>query len=216
MVLLNIAEGTSRVHASRRIFDLMRSNGDDTPVIHHRIFPAGTSREDLAIITGTEVGALLVDGLGDGALVECPGEDLSFLRTLSFGLLQGCRMRNIKTDYVSCPSCGRTLFDLQEVTDQIRERTGHLPGVSIAIMGCIVNGPGEMADADFGYVGGAPDKIDLYVGKELVRRGIPFSQGCDQLIELIKLHDRWVEKEPEEDDTEAIAHERAEREPQLV
>ena len=84
---------------------------------------------------GTEAGALLVDGLGDGALVECEGEDVSFLRTLAFGLLQGCRLRNTKTEYVSCPSCGRTLFDLQEVTDQIRERTGHLPGVSIAVMG---------------------------------------------------------------------------------
>lgn len=89
----------------------------------------------MALVTGTEVGALLVDGLGDGALVECEGEDVGFLRTLAFTLLQGCRMRNTKTEYVSCPSCGRTLFDLQEVTDQIRERTGHLPGVSIAIMG---------------------------------------------------------------------------------
>ena len=90
----------------------------------------------MAILTGMEAGALLVDGLGDGALVECEGEDVGFLRTLAFGLLQGCRMRNTKTEYVSCPSCGRTLFDLQEVTDQIRVRTGHLPGVSIAIMGC--------------------------------------------------------------------------------
>lgn len=114
------------------------------------------------------MGSLLVDGLGDGALIECPSEDLDFLRTTSFGLLQGSRMRNTKTEFVSCPSCGRTLFDLQEVTDQIRQRTGHLPGVAIAVMGCIVNGPGEMADADFGYVGGAPGKIDLYVGKEVV------------------------------------------------
>ena len=96
---------------------------------------------------------------------------LNFFVTFSC-TVQGSRMRNVKTEYVSCPSCGRTLFDLQEVTEQIRQKTGHLPGVAIAIMGCIVNGPGEMADADFGYVGGAPGKIDLYVGKEVVQRGI--------------------------------------------
>lgn len=96
---------------------------------------AGTSRDEIVITTGTEVGALLSDGLGDGVLVECPSEDLDFIRHMSFGLLQGSRMRNTKTEYVSCPSCGRTLFDLQEVTDQIRTKTGHLPGVSIAVMG---------------------------------------------------------------------------------
>ena len=99
------------------------------------LIDAGTKRDDIIITTGTEVGALLCDGLGDGVLVECPSEDLDFLRNMSFGLLQGSRMRNTKTEYVSCPSCGRTLFDLQEVTDQIRTRTGHLPGVSIAVMG---------------------------------------------------------------------------------
>ena len=109
---------------------------------------------------------------------------------------------NTKTEYVSCPSCGRTLFDLQEVTAAISERTGHLPGVAIAVMGCIVNGPGEMADADFGYVGGAPGKIDLYVGKEVVKRGIDNDTACDELIQLIKDHGRWVDKEEEE---EAVA-----------
>ena len=127
------------------------------------------------------------------------------MRTTAFNMLQGSRMRNTKTEYVSCPSCGRTLFDLQEVTEQIRQRTGHLPGVSIAIMGCIVNGPGEMADADFGYVGGAPGKIDLYVGKEVVRRGIPMDGACDELIDLIKQNDRWVDPEPEEEPVEALA-----------
>jgi (E)-4-hydroxy-3-methylbut-2-enyl-diphosphate synthase len=119
-------------------------------------------------------------------------------------------MRNTKTEYVSCPSCGRTLFDLQEVTAQISEDTGHLPGVTIAVMGCIVNGPGEMADADFGYVGGAPGKIDLYVGKEVVRRGIPMDGATNELIELIKEHGRWVDKEeaegaPEEAAAEPVA-----------
>lgn len=100
-------------------------------------------------------------------------------------------MRSVKTDFVSCPSCGRTLFDLQEVTEQIKQKTGHLPGVAIAIMGCIVNGPGEMADADFGYVGGAPGKVDLYVGKEVVKRGIPNELACDALVQLIKDNGRW-------------------------
>lgn len=198
VVLLNIKDGVSRLHASRRVFDVLKRHEITTPVVHCMRFPAGTVRDEIVINTGSLAGGLLVDGLGDGAMIECPGEDVEFLRTTAFGLLQGCRMRNIKTEYVSCPSCGRTLFNLQEVTDQIRQRTGHLPGVAIAVMGCIVNGPGEMADADFGYVGGAPGKIDLYVGKEVVRRGIPMESACDQLIELIKEHGRWVEKPVEE------------------
>merc|ERR1719214_352291 len=131
-------------------------------------------------------------GLSMAFFVDAPF-DVEFLRTASFGLLQGSRMRNVKTEFVSCPSCGRTLFDLQEDTVQISERTGHLPGVTIAIMGCIVNGPGEMADADFGYVGGAPGMVDLYVGKTVVRGGIPNEDACDALVELIKENDRWVE-----------------------
>ncbi|KAK9843665.1 hypothetical protein WJX81_001770 [Elliptochloris bilobata] len=210
MVLLDIAPGVSRVHASRRVFELLGRHSVDLPVIHRRAFPAGTSRDEIVLTSGTEIGALLVDGLGDGVAIACPSEDLEFLRLMAFGLLQGSRMRNTKTEYVSCPSCGRTLFDLQEVTEQIRRRTGHLPGVSIAVMGCIVNGPGEMADADFGYVGGAPGKIDLYVGKEVVRRGIPMDGACDQLIELIKEHDRWQDKETEEEPAAG------EREPQLA
>jgi len=104
-------------------------------------------------------------------------------------------MRTSKTDFISCPSCGRTLFDLQEVSKRIRLRTSHLPGVKIAIMGCIVNGPGEMADADFGYVGSKPGMIDLYVGKECVEKDITFEQADDRLVELIKKHGRWVEPE---------------------
>ena len=158
----------------------------------------------MVIQSGAQAGGLLCDGLGDGVLIEHPGVSLDYLRTTSFGLLQGSRMRNTKTEYVSCPSCGRTLFDLQEVTAAIAERTGHLPGVAIAVMGCIVNGPGEMADADFGYVGGAPGKIDLYVGKEVVKRGIDNDTACDELIQLIKDNGRWVEKEVEEEE-EAVA-----------
>ena len=172
------------------------------PVIHHIQFTDADVKDDIVIQSGSQVGGLLCDGLGDGVLIEHPTAELDYLRRTSFGLLQGSRMRNTKTEYVSCPSCGRTLFDLQEVTAAISERTGHLPGVAIAVMGCIVNGPGEMADADFGYVGGAPGKIDLYVGKEVVKRGIDNDTACDELIQLIKDHGRWVDKEEEE---EAVA-----------
>ncbi|KAL8089837.1 hypothetical protein AgCh_039342 [Apium graveolens] len=156
-------------------------------------------RDDLVIGAGANAGSLLVDGLGDGILLEAPDQDFDFIRSTSFNLLQGCRMRNTKTEYVSCPSCGRTLFDLQEISAEIREKTSHLPGVSIAIMGCIVNGPGEMADADFGYVGGAPGKIDLYVGKTVVKRAIAMEQATDALIQLIKDHGRWVDPPAEEE-----------------
>jgi (E)-4-hydroxy-3-methylbut-2-enyl-diphosphate synthase len=112
---------------------------------------------------------------------------------LSFNILQAAQVRISKTEFISCPSCGRTLFDLQEVTARIKSRTGHLVGVKIAIMGCIVNGPGEMADADFGYVGGAPGLINLYVGKDCVEKGIPFDVADGRLVELIKKNGMWKE-----------------------
>lgn len=201
MLLHNVPhneENIGRVHAARRLFEYLEDAKLGFPVIHHIQFPEGIDRDGLVIEAGSNVGALLVDGLGDGLLLEAPGQDFDFLRNTSFNLLQGCRMRNTKTEYVSCPSCGRTLFDLQEISAQIREKTSHLPGVSIAIMGCIVNGPGEMADADFGYVGGAPGKIDLYVGKNVVKRGIAMEQATDALIELIKDNGRWVDPPQEE------------------
>ncbi|XP_075485530.1 4-hydroxy-3-methylbut-2-en-1-yl diphosphate synthase (ferredoxin), chloroplastic-like [Primulina tabacum] len=191
-------EKTSEVHAARRLFEYLSENSLNFPVIHHIQFPEKVHRDDLVICAGANAGALLVNGLGDGILLEAPDQDFDFLRNTSFNLLQGCRMRNTKTEYVSCPSCGRTLFDLQEISAEIREKTSHLPGVSIAIMGCIVNGPGEMADADFGYVGGAPGKIDLYVGKTVVKRGIAMEQATDALIQLIKDNGRWVEPPTEE------------------
>jgi len=206
-VLLDTPASLSRLHASRRLFSLFAKEKIDSAVIHH-YRPPKTDGNELALQMGTEVGGLLCDGLGDGVLVEPTEADafpLSTLRTTSFGLLQGSRMRSVKTEFVSCPSCGRTLFDLQEVTAQISERTGHLPGVAIAIMGCIVNGPGEMADADFGYVGGAPGKVDLYVGKTVVKRAIPNEEACDALIELIKENGKWKDKEEEESSEEAIA-----------
>ncbi|MDQ8184845.1 (E)-4-hydroxy-3-methylbut-2-enyl-diphosphate synthase [Pelagicoccus sp. SDUM812002] len=140
-------------------------------------------------------GSLLCDGIGDMISIESD-EDLVRSTRLAYNVLQGAGSRITKTEFVACPSCGRTLFDLQTTTQRIREKTGHLKGVKIAIMGCIVNGPGEMADADFGYVGGAPAKINLYVGKQCVKYNIPQIEADDRLIDLIKEHGKWVEPKP--------------------
>ncbi|MBT6768695.1 MAG: (E)-4-hydroxy-3-methylbut-2-enyl-diphosphate synthase [Opitutales bacterium] len=139
-------------------------------------------------------GSLLCDGLGDLISIETD-KDLTRATKLTYNVLQGTGARISKTEFVACPSCGRTLFDLQSTTQRIRGQTGHLKGVKIAIMGCIVNGPGEMADADFGYVGGAPAKINLYVGKNCVRYNIPQAEADQHLIDLIKEHGKWVDPE---------------------
>ena len=138
------------------------------------------------------IGSLLCDGIGDAILIRGESGAGQSLR-LAYNILQAASCRSFKTDFVACPSCGRTLFDLQEVTARIKARTEHLKGVKIAIMGCIVNGPGEMADADFGYVGGAPKKINLYVGREPVRFNIPEAEAVESLVDLIREHDKWVE-----------------------
>ena len=143
---------------------------------------------------GVVIGALLADGIGDAILVR--GESGAGLSLrLAYNILQAAGCRSFKTDYVACPSCGRTLFNLQTVTARIKARTEHLKGVKIAIMGCIVNGPGEMADADFGYVGGAPNKINLYVGKQAIKFNIPEAEAVERLVDLIKEHNKWVEPE---------------------
>ncbi|MFM2294771.1 MAG: (E)-4-hydroxy-3-methylbut-2-enyl-diphosphate synthase [Verrucomicrobiota bacterium] len=143
---------------------------------------------------GVVIGSLLADGIGDAILVR--GESGAGLSLrLAFNILQAAGCRSFKTDYVACPSCGRTLFNLQTVTAKIKARTEHLKGVKIAIMGCIVNGPGEMADADFGYVGGAPNKINLYVGKTPIKFNIPEADAVERLVDLIKEHNKWVEPE---------------------
>ncbi|MCF7688674.1 MAG: (E)-4-hydroxy-3-methylbut-2-enyl-diphosphate synthase [Cephaloticoccus sp.] len=140
-------------------------------------------------------GGLLCDGLGDMVSIETEPDAVRALK-LTYNVLQGAGTRSSKTEFVACPSCGRTLFDLQATTQRIREKTGHLKGVKLAIMGCIVNGPGEMADADFGYVGGAPGKINLYVGKQCVQYNIPQAEADDHLIALIKAHGKWAEVTP--------------------
>ncbi|MBX9578113.1 MAG: (E)-4-hydroxy-3-methylbut-2-enyl-diphosphate synthase [Chthoniobacterales bacterium] len=144
------------------------------------------------LAASTIIGSLLCDGIGDAILIRREAAPGASLR-LAYNILQAAGVRIFKTDYVACPSCGRTLFNLQETTAHIRAATNHLKGVRIAIMGCIVNGPGEMADADFGYVGGAPGKINLYVGKKAVKFNIPQAEAVERLVELIREHDRWVD-----------------------
>jgi (E)-4-hydroxy-3-methylbut-2-enyl-diphosphate synthase len=156
--------------------------------------PKNDAREFLPTLlnAATNIGSLLCDGIGDAVLIqgeEAPGQALR----LSYNILQAAGSRIFKTDYVACPSCGRTLFNLQTTTARIKAATLHLKGVKIAIMGCIVNGPGEMADADFGYVGGAPGKVNLYVGKTAVKFNIPESEAVERLQDLIREHGKWVE-----------------------
>jgi len=188
--LIVLAPLQNRLHYSRQFFDWLKSHHLKIPVILK--FAYEGPKEDTILAASMECGSLFCDGLGEGIWLEGP-YDIDFLRRLSFGILQAARMRMSKTDFISCPSCGRTLFDLQDVTKRIQSRTAHLPGVKIAIMGCIVNGPGEMADADFGYVGSKPGKIDLYVGRTCVQRDIDFSVADNHLVDLIKSQGRWLE-----------------------
>ena len=150
---------------------------------------------DVLLRASTVFGSLLCDGLGDSVGLNAPGSDADHLRLL-FGILQGAGVRITKTEFVSCPSCGRTLFDLQSTTERIAARTSHLKGVKIAIMGCVVNGPGEMADADFGYVGGSPGHVNLYVGKEVVEKAVPEAEADQRLIDLIRARGKWVDAAP--------------------
>lgn len=153
---------------------------------------SGTENDNFQLYAATDVGGLMLDGFGDGVWLDAPGISPKLILTTSFGILQATRSRISKTEYISCPSCGRTLFDLQITTQMIRSRTDHLKGLKIGIMGCIVNGPGEMADADYGYVGTGPGKITLYRGKEVVKKNVNTEDALDELIGIIKEDGNWV------------------------
>lgn len=204
VIVLETSNEHGMAEQRRAFFKLMNARVD-TPVIIKRSYPELTD-DQLQIYAATDMGGLLIDGLGDGVMLgtECVSEGRSKEQMLSlvgnynntgFGILQAARTRMTKTEYISCPSCGRTLFDLQETTAMIRKRTDHLKGVKIGIMGCIVNGPGEMADADYGYVGSGKGKITLYKGQEVVKRGVPSEKAVDELIEIIREGGNWIEKE---------------------
>ena len=197
---------TTNAHAMaelRRAFLELLAAGVDCPVILNRQYPV-QAPETTQLYAATDVGGLLLDGFGDGVVLSteklpafvdkaAAAQTLGELNVLSFGILQAARTRMSKTEYISCPSCGRTLFDLPETTAMIRRRTDHLKGVKIGIMGCIVNGPGEMADADYGYVGVGKDKIALYRGQNVIKKAVPADRAVDELIELIREDGNWSE-----------------------
>jgi (E)-4-hydroxy-3-methylbut-2-enyl-diphosphate synthase len=198
--LVTVKDGTGlpAIAAFRLLVAKLRCLGRNNPILLKDClaFEAVPLEPNIALLRASVViGSLLADGIGDAILVRGEsGAGQSLL--LAYNILQAAGCRSFKTDFVACPSCGRTLFNLQTVTARIKERTQHLKGVKIAIMGCIVNGPGEMADADFGYVGGAPSKINLYVGKTPVKFNIPEGEAVDRLVDLIREHGKWVEPEP--------------------
>jgi (E)-4-hydroxy-3-methylbut-2-enyl-diphosphate synthase len=194
---------TTNQHAMaelRRLLIELMDRHVDIPVIIQRNYSI-LPEDNFRIFASTDAGGLFIDGLGDGIMLGVEGisdkaEQLRWadiVNKTSFGILQATRNRMSKTEYISCPSCGRTLFDLQETTAMIRKRTDHLKGVKIGIMGCIVNGPGEMADADYGYVGSGPGRITLYRGKEVVKKNVPSTKAVDELIELIREDGSWID-----------------------
>lgn len=195
VVLLAATDNAHAMPALRRLFVELINQGCDVPVIISRQYQDLTG-EQLQLHAATDAGGLLVDGLGDGLFLETVhcGPD-KVVNDTAFNILQATRTRISKTEYISCPSCGRTLFDLQETTARIRVRTSHLKGIKIGIMGCIVNGPGEMADADYGYVGSGPGRITLYKGREVVRKNVPTVEAVDELINLIREHGDWIEQD---------------------
>jgi (E)-4-hydroxy-3-methylbut-2-enyl-diphosphate synthase len=199
-VLVVSTQNAHAMAAIRRMFFELVEEGLDVPVVIRREYEM-TGEDAFMIAAATDVGGLYIDGFGDGIMLgvippEGGGISSDWIdrcNRTAFGILQATRNRMSKTEYISCPSCGRTLFDLQETTAMIRKRTDHLKGIKIGIMGCIVNGPGEMADADYGYVGSGPGRITLYRGKEVVRRNVPTAQAVDQLIELIREDGNWID-----------------------
>jgi len=187
------ADAELPVHAARLLTARLRARGAaDVPIVlRHRCNPAD-SHEEMLVGAAVDLGAPLCDGIGD-AVVLAGLNDPAAAVEIGYRILQGARLRTSWTEFISCPSCGRTLFDLEETTARIKQRTQHLRGLKIAIMGCIVNGPGEMADADFGYVGSGPGTVNLYVGKELVVRNVPTAAADDRLVDLIREHGQWVD-----------------------
>ena len=190
VVVLNSCKQNSYTEL-RRWFMYCISENIKNPIIVQCSYQNMRS-ENFLLYSSTDLGGLQIDGFGDGIWLR-GNQDSQFINQTAFSILQASRSRISKTDYISCPSCGRTLFDLQETTGKIRAKTSHLKGIKIGIMGCIVNGPGEMADADYGYVGTGPGKISLYKGQEVVAQNIPAEAAVDALTDLIKQHGDWIE-----------------------
>lgn len=192
VVLVFTTEAENAMQTIRNAFVQLLAADIKLPVIVERTFN-NLNIEDFQLYSSTDFGGLLIDGFGDAVWINAPDIPLTVINSTSFGILQATRTRISKTEYISCPSCGRTLFDLQETTQAIRARTSHLKGIKIGIMGCIVNGPGEMADADYGYVGAGPDRITLYRGQEVVKKNVKTADAINELIGIIKGDGNWVD-----------------------
>lgn len=187
------ATGPNPVSEWREAIAAMERNGDRRPVILRRSYDTAEASQ-LALMAAADFGVMFIDGLADGMELVCDGVEPDILEAISLDILQASRARMSKTEFISCPGCGRTLYDLQDTLATIKGRMSHLKGLKIGVMGCIVNGPGEMADADYGYVGAGPGRISLYRGREAVRRNMPQEEALDALIELIKADGRWEEE----------------------
>jgi (E)-4-hydroxy-3-methylbut-2-enyl-diphosphate synthase len=193
-VLISV-ESSRPVPAVRFVAAELRARGEAVPIVLVHRDEAAASDDDALLHASIDLGAPLCDGIGDAIVLPLRGDwgRAGDALALAYRILQGARQRTTWTEFISCPSCGRTLFDLEETTARIKARTQHLKGLKIAVMGCIVNGPGEMADADFGYVGSGPGLVNLYVGHECVERHVPEADATARLVDLIKRHERWVE-----------------------
>ena len=191
-VVLMQLDQDNPLEQGRNLFGQMMAEGNQQPVIIYRKY-THLSMDELQLTAAAELGNFFIDGLADGICIDAPGIDPAALEALGYSILQAARARMSKTEYISCPSCGRTLFDIQTAIARIKAKTSHLSTLKIGIMGCIVNGPGEMADADYGYVGAGRGKISLYKGQTCIEKNIPEDEAVDRLIELIKAHGDWVE-----------------------
>ena len=187
--------GENPVSEWRWGFTQLRRAGVKNPILLKRTYC--TPDLDLfRLYAAADCGSILLDGWGNGLCLDNPHLSADEITKTAFGILQATRLRMSKTEFISCPGCGRTLYNLQNTIAEIKAATAHLKGLKIGIMGCIVNGPGEMADADYGYVGAAPGKIDLYKGQECIKKGVPQAQAVEHLIDLIKEHGDWKDPEP--------------------
>jgi len=195
VILLLLTNHANGVGEQRAFFHFLLNNNIENPVVIARHYNTNDV-EDLQLMAAADLGPLLLDGFGDGILITNGGSiSHQTIHSLMFGILQAARLRTSKTEYISCPGCGRTLFDLQSTIARVKAVTSHLTGLKIGIMGCIVNGPGEMADADYGYVGAGRGKVSLYKNKNCIEKNIPEEEAVAKLIELIKYHGDWIEKE---------------------
>ena len=193
-VTLMVLDHDNPLEQGRYLFSQMHANGNQSPVIVYRKYE-NISLDALQLTAAAELGNFFIDGLADGICIDAPGIPDADVEALGYSILQAARARMSKTEYISCPSCGRTLFDIQTAIARIKAKTSHLKTLKIGIMGCIVNGPGEMADADYGYVGAGRGKISLYKGQECIEKNIPEDEAVDRLVELIKANGDWFEAE---------------------